>query len=110
MALVHINSSNFKQEVEDSDIPVIIDFWAEWCTPCLMMAPVFEELSKEYEGKLKFAKLDTEAEPGIPAQFMIQGIPTLVVVHKGKEVNRIVGFAPKEVLKQKIEQILSQTN
>ncbi len=105
--LVHITKDNFEQEVAKSETPVIIDFWAEWCAPCRMMAPVFEELSEEYKGKLKFAKLDTEAEPELAGHFMIRGIPTLVVVNKNKEVNRIVGFAPKPVLKQKVEEIFA---
>ena len=110
MALVHLTLDNYQKEVVESDIPVIIDFWAEWCGPCLMMAPVFEELSNEYEGKLKFAKLNTEQDPMTPQQFGIMGIPTLVVVKNGKEVDRIVGYAPKEVLKQKIEAILLKIN
>ncbi len=108
MSLIHITEKNFDKEIVHSDIPVIIDFWAEWCGPCQMMGPVFEKLSKEYTGKLKFAKVDTESEPEIAMQFGIQGIPSLVVIHKGREVSRIVGFAPEAVLKQKIDSILKQ--
>jgi thioredoxin 1 len=106
--VTHITKDNFSDEVLHSDIPVIIDFWAEWCGPCQMMGPVFEELSKEYDGKLKFVKLDTEAEPQLAMQFGIQGIPSLVVSQEGKEIDRIVGFAPKDLLKQKIDSVLSQ--
>ncbi len=106
MAIIHLNENNFEKEVKNSSVPVIIDFWASWCGPCKMMAPVFEELSNEFEGTLKFAKLSTEEEPMLASQFGIQGIPTLAVFLKGKEVNRIVGFAPKQVMKQKINEIL----
>ena len=108
MALTHINKENFEKEVTKSDIPVVIDFWAEWCGPCKMMAPVFEELSKDFEGKVKFVKLNTEEEPEIASSFMIRGIPTLSIVQGDKEIDRIVGFAPKEVLKEKIDQLLAK--
>jgi len=108
MSLIHINKKNFDKEIAQSDIPVIIDFWAEWCGPCQMMGPVFEKLSKSYEGKLKFAKLDTESEPEIAGQFGIQGIPSLVIVHKGEEIDRIVGFVPEQVLKQRIDLIIKK--
>ncbi|MFH1770200.1 MAG: thioredoxin [archaeon] len=104
--LVHINQKNFEKEVNKTSTPVIVDFWAEWCAPCRMMGPVFEELSAEYEGKLKFAKLNTEEQPELAGQFGIRGIPSLLIMKDGKEVDRIVGFAPKEMLKQKIDDIL----
>jgi len=110
MALVHINKENFEKEVTNSDIPVIMDFWAEWCGPCQMMGPVFEELSGEYEGKLKFTKLDTEENPQLAGQFGIQGIPSLLILKGGKEVSRIVGFAPKDLLKAKINDALEKLN
>ena len=91
-----------------SDLPVIVDFWASWCGPCKMLTPVFEELSKDYTGKLQFAKLSTEQFPEVAANHDVQGIPCLIIFHKGKEVDRIVGFAPKEVLKKKIDTVLGR--
>jgi len=108
MSVVELNADNFEQEVKQSDTPVIIDFLAEWCGPCQMMGPVFKELSDEYEGKLKFVKANTETNGEVAAQFGVQSIPTLVIVKDGKEVDRLVGFAPKEVLKNNIDQALSK--
>lgn len=110
MAVVHINEENFEQEIQQSDIPVIVDFWAPWCGPCQMMGPVFEELSSDYEGKLKFAKLNTEEHPNLAGQFGIQGIPSLLLLKAGKEEGRIVGFAPKDLLKQKIDDAFAKLN
>lgn len=98
--------SSFKEQIQ-SGTPIIIDFWASWCGPCRMLAPVFEELSKEFQGKLRFAKISTEEFPEIASQNDVQGIPCMIIFKNGSEVDRIVGFAPKETLKQKINHILS---
>jgi len=108
MVITHVNKENYDSEVLNSDIPVIVDFWASWCGPCQMMGPVFEKLSGEYDGKLKFTKLNTDEEPEIAKKYDIMGIPALVVMQKGKEIDRIVGFAPEQVLKQKIDAILEK--
>ena len=108
MVLTYLKLGNYKKEVAESKAPVIIDFYADWCGPCQMMAPVFEELSEEYAGKLKFLKLDTEEEQTLAGQFGVRSIPTLIIMHKGKEVDRIVGFMPKDALKKSIDAILKK--
>lgn len=106
MSLVHLTEENFDGEVMQSDIPVIVDFWATWCPPCKILAPVFEELAGEYEGKMKFAKLDTDEVRAVAQKYSIMSIPTLIVFKGGKEVERMVGALPKESLKEKIDALL----
>jgi len=101
--MIKIESANFDEKVVKSDLPVLIDFWAAWCGPCKLMAPVFEELSTQYEGKIRFGKLNVDENQDIAAKYGVMSIPTLILFDKGMEVDRIVGFAPRPVLKAKIE-------
>ena len=96
---IDLNSANFSKHIQNSDILVIVDFWASWCGPCKMMAPVFEEVAKEYPLKARFAKINTETEQSLAGQFSITGIPTLILFKNGAEINRISGAMAKEQLK-----------
>jgi len=105
--MLRLDKENFDDEI-NKDVPIIVDFWAEWCAPCKILGPIFEELSQEYEGKLRFAKLDTEESQEVAGKFGIMGIPTMIMLNKGQEIGRIVGALPKEQLKQKIDELLGK--
>jgi thioredoxin 1 len=107
MKPVEVLDSNFENEVVKSDVPVLVDFWAEWCGPCKMVAPVVEELAKEYDGKYKFAKLDVDSNPQTAMKFGIRSIPTLLLFKNGQVVDQIVGAVPKRHLVEKLEKHLA---
>ena len=102
---IEVTSQNFKEEVLDSSIPVLIDFWAPWCQPCIMMAPALNELSEELDGKLKIGKLNIELpEHQIFAmQYQIQSIPNMKLFKNGKVIKEFIGLRPKEVLRNELE-------
>lgn len=106
MAEVHLTQSNWEDEVLNSDIPVLVDFWAPWCGPCRMVAPVVAEIADEYEGRLKVGKLNTDEEPEIAVRYGIMSIPTLMIFKNGEVVDQIIGAVPKEYIAEKLEQIL----
>jgi thioredoxin 1 len=98
--IIHLNRTNFKSEVLDSDIPVLVDFWADWCRPCHRLTPILEELAREVEGKAKIAKLDVDAEEAIADEYRIMSMPTLVVFDKGEIKDTMIGLKSKDALKR----------
>ncbi len=102
-----VTDGDFSQQVLESGLPVLVDFWADWCGPCKMIAPVVEELSDEYDGKVSFAKVDVDANPKIAMDYGIRSIPTLLVIKDGKVADQIIGAVPKSVLKKKLDNVLA---
>ena len=104
--IVHVSDATFDAEVLNSDIPVLVDFWAEWCGPCKMIAPVLDEIATEYAGKLKICKVDVDANPDIPPKFGIRGIPTLIVFKGGNAEATKVGALSKTQLTEFIQEVV----
>ena len=98
--IVEITSGNFEAEVTQSNLPVLVDFWASWCGPCKMLSPVVDELAGQYAGKVKFGKVNVDEQPGLAAAYGVQSIPTLILFQNGKAVNKSVGVVPKASIEQ----------
>lgn len=109
MGVFVVNKTNFEEEVLQSDIPVLVDFWAVWCVPCRMIAPIVERLAEKYAGKLKVAKLDVDENQEIAIRYQVMSIPTLLFFKNGQVVDRVIGAVGEPVITQKIEALLRQS-
>jgi len=103
---ITIDDSNFDQTVLQAETPVLVDFWAPWCRPCIMAAPVLEELAEEYAGRITIAKLDVGQNPKTAAQYQIMAIPNLIIFKNGQPVSQIIGYKPKAELKRDLDAVL----
>ena len=103
---IAVDDSSFDQIVLQAETPVLVDFWAAWCAPCQMVAPIVDELAEEYSGRINFAKVDVDQNPKIATRYGIMSIPTLLIFKKGQPVSHIVGYRPKEELKQSLDAAL----
>ncbi len=103
---IHVSDAEFEKTVLQSELPVIVDFWAPWCAPCRMIAPVLENIAQEYDGKLIVAKVNTDENPQWAIRYGVQGIPTLLFISGGRAVGQQVGVAPANVLKNKADALL----
>ena len=104
---VAVTDQEFEEQVLNAETPVLVDFWADWCAPCKMIAPIVEDLANEYDGKVRFAKVDVDSNPMTATKFGIRSIPTLLVFKNGEPVDMVVGAVPKEVLKKRLDTALA---
>ncbi len=107
--VMQVTDASYQQDVIESDLPVLVDFWAPWCGPCRIVGPVIEQLAEEYEERLRVAKVNTDENQATPGSLGIRGIPTLVFYLNGEEQERVVGVRPKEELKSMIENLLEKS-
>ncbi len=106
MAAAQVTDSTFKQEVLESAVPVLVDFWAPWCGPCRMVAPVVEEIAEQYKGELKVVKVNTDENPRVASDYGIRSIPTLMIFKEGQKVDMVVGAVPKSTLANTLEKYI----
>ncbi len=105
--LIEVTDEEFDEEVLQADLPVLVDFWAEWCGPCKIVGPIVEELAEEYDGRVKFVKLDTEENFEVPDRYGIRNLPTLLVFKGGEQVDQVFGALPKAELKRTLEKVIA---
>jgi thioredoxin 1 len=105
-AAPQVTDASFKQDVLESEIPVLVDFWAPWCGPCRMVAPVVDEIAQQYDGQIKVVKLNTDENPNVASQYGIRSIPTLMIFKGGQRVDMVVGAVPKTTLSNTLEKYL----
>ena len=103
---IHVTDASFEEEVLKSEVPVVVDLWAEWCGPCRMIGPIIEEMAEEYEGRAKMVKVDIDSNPGIPTKFGVRNIPTVLFFKNGEVVDKQVGAVPKGTFTKKLDSIL----
>ena len=101
--VLHVTEATFEQEMGASEVPVLVDFWADWCPPCKVIAPTVAELAIDFAGRARVAKVDVDTSPGLSLRFGVASIPTLIVFRGGKDVARVTGIAPKEKLAEMLE-------
>ncbi|WP_088891863.1 thioredoxin [Leptolyngbya ohadii] len=106
MAAAAVTDANFEQEVIESSVPVLVDFWAPWCGPCRMVAPVVDEISEQYVGQVKVVKVNTDENPSVASRYGIRSIPTLMIFKGGQRVDMVVGAVPKATLATTLEKYL----
>ena len=103
---IHVTDETFEELVLGAELPVMVDFWAPWCGPCRMIAPVVEELARTYDGRAVMAKINTDENAYTPSRYGIMGIPTLILFKDGEEVDRVVGFAPRKTLEERLQAVM----
>lgn len=106
MATITLTDENFEEEIKESKLPVLVDFWAEWCTPCQLIGPMVEKLSDEYKDKIKVGRLNVDEAPNTSSAFRIEAIPSLLIFKDGKLVDKIIGLMPYNILESKIKPYL----
>jgi thioredoxin 1 len=106
MAVIHLNDSSFAKEVLESGLPVLVDFWAPWCGPCQMVAPIIDEIASEYDGRIKVAKINVDENPGKAAEYKIMSIPNMKIFKAGVVIEEIIGVVPKTEITQRLDRLL----